>query len=88
MRTLPVLARVAFAVGVIPLLGMTFFSPGLQSERLVGVGVVTFAMATLLLLGVSARRHRRDRLLVLLQLLLLGLVLYESLSDARLYIGS
>jgi hypothetical protein len=88
MKTLPVLARLAFAVGVIPLLGMTFFSPGLQTERLAGVGVLAFGIATFLLLVASARRHRPDRLLVLLQLLLLGLVLYESLSDARLYMGS
>ena len=73
---------------MLPLLALTFFSPGLRAERVAGGAVFAFGLATLIPLFVSAREHKRDLFLVVVQVLLLALVIYETLSDARLYIGT
>jgi len=73
---------------VFPLLALTFFSPGLTTEGIVGGAVFAFGLATLILLFLGARQSKRDLVLVVLQLVLLALVMYETLSNARLYIGT
>jgi len=80
--------RLAFLMGAPPLLGLTFFSPGLQVGHPLGFGIFGFGLLTLILLIMSPNRRRGDRAFILLQLVLLALIVYETLSGGRLYIGT
>ena len=82
------LSLVAFVLGVVPLLGLAFLSPGVGTEGPWGYVAVGFGLLTLAGLVVSALSKRWFWVLVILQAILLGLVLYEALSDAGLYVGT
>jgi hypothetical protein len=79
---------VLFVLGILPLLAFTFLSPGLTSEGKLGFCVVIFSVVTLGFLVGASRSNRRMILLVVLQLILIGLVLFETFSDSALYIGT
>jgi len=71
----------------VPLLAVTFFSPGMSSEGWPAFVLSIFAATTLVGLTVSAIRRRWIWTLVALQAALIALALYETLSQA-LYIGT
>lgn len=77
-----------FVIGTLPLLAFTFFSPGLNSEGMWGYAVFGFGIMTVVLLAIAAVRYRWFWGLVLIQIFLLVLTLYETFSDAALYIGT
>jgi hypothetical protein len=78
----------AFVIGILPLLALAFFSPGISAEGLWGYAALIFGVATLVGLTFSALRSRWVWSLVVLQAILIGLVLYETLSQAALYVGT
>ena len=78
----------AFVIGTFPLLAFTFLSPGISSEGLRGYAALIFGLATLVGLTVSALRRTWVWGLVFAQAVLIGLVLYETFSQAALYIGT
>jgi hypothetical protein len=86
--TLQSAARLAFAIGALPLLGLTFFSPGLELEHPLGFVIFGFGLLTLVLLLMSPHRRWGDKVMIGLQVLFLGLAVYETLSRARLYLGT
>ena len=77
-----------FLLGILPHLALAFFSPGLRSEGVLGIGLVMYSLTTLSCLLLAARRTKRIWVVVVFQIILMGTVLYESLSGARLYIGT
>jgi hypothetical protein len=81
-------ARLTFLIGALPLLALTFFSPGLQIGYPLGFAIFGFGLLTLILLVMSPNRRRGDTAFIVLQLVLLALVVYETLSGGRLYIGT
>ena len=87
-RVVTVAALLGFILGFLPLVGLTFFSPGLRSEGARGVAVLALAVITLVLLIASARRKTLFWIMVAIQILLLTGVLIETFSDARLYVGT
>jgi hypothetical protein len=86
--TLQSASRLAFAIGALPLLGVAFFSPGLRQERALGLVIFGFGLVTLVLLIMSPHRRWGDKIVIVLQVVLLVLVVYETLSGARLYLGT
>jgi hypothetical protein len=76
-----------FVLGTLPLLALACFSPGLGSEGVLGWSIFVAGLLTLGVLGWAARRHPWMWPLVVLQLFLLGLVLYETFTG-RLYSGT
>lgn len=86
--TLQSASRLAFIVGAVPLLGLTFFSPGLRAENALGLGIFGFGLVTLILLLMSHHRRWGDKVMIALQLIFLALVVYETLSGAQLYLGT
>jgi hypothetical protein len=82
------LSIAGFVLGAIPLLALAFFSPGLRAEGMWGYALFAVGLLTLAGLVISAPRHRWLWAPVAVQGILLGLVLYETLSDAALYIGT
>jgi hypothetical protein len=77
-----------FVLGLVPLLALTFFSPGLRAEGVAGWTVFAIGVVTLLALLLTAQRRKWFWLLAAIQALLLMGVLVETFSDARLYIGT
>jgi uncharacterized membrane protein HdeD (DUF308 family) len=77
-----------FVLGFLPLVALTFFSPGLRSEGVRGLAVLAVGVITLVLLIARAREKKSFWILVAIQMLLLTGVLIETFSDARLYIGT
>ena len=77
-----------FILGLVPLLALTFFSPGLRAEGALGIAAFSLGVATLLALIAKAWQTTWFWLLVVIQALLLVGVLVESFSDAALYIGT
>jgi hypothetical protein len=88
MARLPLFGTLCFLLGGFPLLGLAFFSPGLGSEGAFGDLVFGYGLATLALLGLGARHRKWVLVLALFQIILLGLVLFETFSDSALYIGT
>ena len=88
MARLPLYGALCFALGGFPLLGLAFFSPGLSSEGASGVLIFLYGVATLALLALGARRKRWVLVLAVFQIILLGLVLFETFSESALYIGT
>lgn len=84
------LAVPVFLVGLLSTIAMTFFSPGLRSEGLLGIGVGIWAIVslTLLIATAVARRGISYWILVVIQTLLIFGLLVETFSDARLYLGT
>jgi len=82
------LSITGFVLGAVPLLALAFFSPGLRTEGMWGYALFVLGLLTLAGLVISAPRRRWLWALVAVQGILLGLVLYETLSDAALYIGT
>lgn len=82
------LAIAGFLIGALPLLALTFFSPGLDSETKWGGLIFIFGIVTNVLLLLAAMKSRSLWLLVIIQTLLLAGVLIETFSDAILYIGT
>jgi hypothetical protein len=87
-KMIRVLSITGFVLGVAPLLAFSFFSPGLGTEGIWGYAFFTFGLLTFAGLITSAPRCRWLWALVIVQGILLGLVLYETLSDAALYVGT
>ena len=87
-RRLPFFSAAGFALGCVPLLVLSFFSPGLRSEGFAGLCVFAFGVLTVFGLVATARYRRRFWVLVALQVLFLALVLIETFSDAALYLGT
>jgi hypothetical protein len=83
-----VLSLGGFVLGAAPLLAFAFFSPGLGTEGIWGYAFFALGLFTFAGLLVSALQRRWLWALVAVQGILLGLVLYEALSDAGLYIGT
>jgi hypothetical protein len=77
-----------FLVGILPHLALAFFSPGLSSEGALGIALVIYSITTLACLVLAARRTKRIWVVVVFQIILMGMVLYESISEGRLYIGT
>lgn len=88
IKLLGSLAITSFLVGVLPLLALTFFSPGLDSETKWGGLIFIFGIVTYVLLLLAAMKSKPLWLLVVIQTLLLVGVLIETFSDATLYIGT
>lgn len=78
----------AFVLGALPLAALAFFSPGLGAEGVWGYAFFGFGVLTLAGLIASAPHRRWLWALVAAQGILLGLVLYETFSDAALYVGT
>jgi len=87
-RIATIIGLAGFALGLVPLLALTFFSPGLRAEGMAGWAVFAVGMITLLALIWSAGRRKSFWILAAIQALLLTGVLVETFSDARLYIGT
>lgn len=83
-----VLSVTGFALGTVPLLAFAFFSPGLEAEGVWGYAFFTLGLLVFAGLIASAFRRRWLWALVAAQGILLGLVLYETFSDAVLYVGT
>ncbi|MFI5107301.1 MAG: hypothetical protein ACHP78_00480 [Terriglobales bacterium] len=77
-----------FLLGAVPLLALTFFSPGLGSEGYAGALILLFGIITLGLLFKAAQQYKWIWILVGIRCVLIGLVLYETLSGGRLYMGT
>ena len=82
------LSVTGFALGVVPLLAFALFSPGLRAEGIWGYAFFTLGVLTFAGLIASAFRRRWLWALVAIQAILIGLVLYETFSDAALYVGT
>ena len=87
-RVVSIAGILGFILGFLPLVELTFFSPGLRSEGARGFAVVALGVITLVLLIARARQKKWFWILVALQMLLLTGVLIETFSDARLYVGT
>ena len=87
-RVVSIAGILGFVLGFLPLVALTFFSPGLRSEGVRGVAVFAFAVITLVLLISRATQKKSFWILVAIQILLLTGVLIETFSDASLYIGT
>jgi hypothetical protein len=77
-----------FAIGALPILAFTFFSPGIHSEGPWGYAVVGFGVATLICLSFAAAKYPWVWGVVILQALLIALLLYQEFSDSALYVGT
>jgi apolipoprotein N-acyltransferase len=88
MKFVKVGSIIGFVVGALPLLASAFFSPGVDSEGLLGYVALTFGLVTLFGLIASALHQKWMWGLVVLQVVLIGLVFYETFSDAALYVGT
>ena len=75
-------------IGLVPNLVFAFFSPGLDSEGALGWLLGVFSLATLIILVLVSVRIKSYWTLTALQAVLIGLVLYETYSDAALYMGT
>ncbi len=73
-----------FLLGAVPLLALTFFFPGLGSEGYAGALILLFGIITAGLLFKAAQQNKW----IWIQFALIGLVLYETLSGGRLYMGT
>jgi hypothetical protein len=82
------LSLTGFALGAVPLLALAFFSPGLRTEGIWGYALFVLGLLTFVGLIVSAPKHRWLCALATVQGILLGLALYETFSDAALYVGT
>ena len=87
-RVCTIASVAAFVIGSFPLLAFAFLSPGISSEGLRGYAALMFGLATLVGLTVSALRRTWVWGLVVAQAVLIGLVLFETISQAALYIGT
>jgi len=83
-----ILGTTGFVLGFLPLLGFTFFSPGLGAEGVLGMIIFGAAALTFLLLITAAKRNPWFWILVVIQMLLLAAVLVETFSDSMFYIGT
>jgi hypothetical protein len=88
MRALLPIGLGCFALGALPILAFTFFSPGIQSEGPWGYVVAVFGVATLVCLSFAAARVRWVTAVAVVQAVLIALLLYEAFSDAALYVGT
>jgi len=87
-RVLSIAGILGFVLGLLPLVALIFFSPGLRSEGIRGLAVLALGIVTLVLLIARAKQKKTFWILVAIQILLLVGVLVETFFDARLYIGS
>jgi hypothetical protein len=81
-------ALLCFLLGAFPLLVLAFFSPGLVTTDALSWVILLFGLVTGGLLVRLALRERWAWALVLIQLALLGLVAYATLSGGALYMGT
>jgi hypothetical protein len=77
-----------FVVGAPVLAGLALLSPGLGSEGWFGIVTVGYALATLVLLILVARKRPWIWLVAAAQVVLLALVFYETFSGGSLYMGT
>ena len=88
MRALLPVSLGCFVVGAVPILALTFFSPGIQTEGPWGYGVAIFGLTTLVFLSLVAVHVPWVWAVVVVQSALVALLFYQALSDAALYIGT
>jgi len=88
VRALLPLSLGCFAIGALPILAFTFFSPGIHSEGPWGYGVVGFGVATLVCLSFAAAKAPWVWGVVVVQAALIALLLYQAFSDAPFYVGT
>jgi hypothetical protein len=88
MRALLPLSLGCFAIGAPAMLAFSFFSPGIHSEGQWSYGVAGFGVATLICLSFAAAKAPWVWGVVVVQAALMALLLYQSFSDAALYIGT
>ena len=81
-------ALVCFQISGLALLALAFFSPGLVTTDALSWVIVMFGLVTAGLLIRLALRERWAWALVVIQLSLLSLVAYATLSGGALYMGT
>jgi hypothetical protein len=79
---------VCFLIGTLPLLALAFLSPGLVETDPVGWVILLLGLVTGVLLVRLALREPWAWTVVVVQVVLLGLVAYATLSGGRLYVGT
>jgi hypothetical protein len=79
---------VLFVIGFFPHLAIAFFSPGIGSNGIWDIFLGVISVATIAVLVLAALREKFIWGFVILQMLLIGLVLFQTFSDAKLYIGT
>ena len=88
MKWITPLSLILFGLGFLPHLAFTFFSPGLGSNGIFDGILGLFSFLTLILLILTAKTHKGIWVMVFLQLGLMALLLFQTFSDAALYIGT
>jgi hypothetical protein len=81
-------ALASFLIGALPLLALAFFSPGLVTSDLVSWVILLFGLVTGFLLLRLALREPWAWAVLVVQVALLGLVTYATLSGGQLYRGT
>lgn len=86
-RLLP-LGIALFAIGFLPHIAFAFFSPGLSANNMWDVVLAGWSMITLIVLVVASLQFSGLWFVTAVQVILMGLVLVQTFSDAVLYIGT
>jgi nicotinamide riboside transporter PnuC len=79
---------VCFLIGTLPLLALAFLSPGLVETDPVSWVILLLGLVMGVLLVRLALREPWAWTVVVVQVVLLGLVAYATLSGGRLYVGT
>jgi hypothetical protein len=77
-----------FVIGFVPHLAIAFFSPGLGSNGTWDIFLGVISVSTIAILVLASLREKFIWGFVILQLLLIGPVLFQTFSDAKLYVGT
>lgn len=77
-----------FVIGFLPHLVFAFFSPGLGANGIWDIVLGCWSLMTLFVLIAGSLEFRALWFVVAAQLVLMGLVLFQTFSDASLYIGT
>lgn len=88
MPGLAIVSSACWLLGLLPLLALIFFSPGLDAEGPAAYALMVFAVLTLIGLLITAMRYPLLLIMVLVQIGLIAMVLYQTFSDAALYLGT
>ena len=74
---------VFFAIGFLPLLLVAFFSVGLKSGGVFEILTAAFGLVTLGVLALNFKSDRPTKVILITQVLLMALVLFESFSKTQ-----
>lgn len=88
MSKLSRLGMALFVVGFLPHLVFAFFSPGLGSNGFWDVALCFWSIFTLMALFLGSLKRRSLWFFTVAQIILMGLVLFQTFSDATLYMGT